>query len=168
MPHSSGLDPRISHRIDFQKNPTYLRLSSVDLPIGQDAICVLLIGSKAAKNHRVTLSSIPLLKNEDVETNVKSLSAGSCTKVVRGETGKMTIPLWVQTICWSALTVFVLLNAVPAVLHCQSLEQFKVQVSIGNTSVQRTPFFVKLIPSSGVSVDKQEEWRGTAGAGQVE
>ena len=68
----------------------------------------------------------------------------------------------------STLTLFVLLNIVPAVLLCQSLEQLKVQVSVGYTSAQRAPFFVKLVPSPGVSVDKQGEWRGTAGDGHVE
>jgi hypothetical protein len=68
----------------------------------------------------------------------------------------------------SALALFVLLGLAPAVLLCQSIDELKVQVSLGNTSVQRAPFFVKLIPSYDVSVDKQGEWLGTAGAGQVE
>jgi hypothetical protein len=103
-----------------------------------------------------------------MEENVKSLLAGSWTEVVRSRTEKMPFPRRIETVYLSALALFVLLSLVPAVLPCQSLEELKVQISVGNTSVQRTPFFVKLIPSYGVSVDKQGEWRGTAGAGQVE
>jgi hypothetical protein len=102
-----------------------------------------------------------------MEANVKSLSAASLTKAVHREAGKMPFSRGMRTIYWSALALFVLLSFVPAALPCQSLDELKVQVSVGNTSVQRTPFFVKLIPSSGVSVDKEGEWRGTAGAGQV-
>ena len=99
---------------------------------------------------------------------MKSALAGSRVKAAPSGTTKMTTPLRMQTTHRSVLTLFVLLNIVPAVVLCQSLEQLKVHVSVGYTSVQRAPFFVKLIPSSSVSVDKQEEWRGTAGAGQVE
>jgi hypothetical protein len=73
-----------------------------------------------------------------------------------------------RTLHQSALALFVLSCLVPILLPCQSLEELKVQVAVGNTSVQRIPFFLKVVPSSSVSVDKQGEWRGTAGAGQVE
>jgi hypothetical protein len=71
-----------------------------------------------------------------------------------------------QSVYLCALALFVLF--VPVHLLSQSNQALKVHISIGYASAQRSPFFVKIVPSPGVSLDKQEEWRGTAGGGHVE
>src|SRR3954452_8406187 len=59
------------------------------------------------------------------------------------------------TFCW------------PGVLLSQAPDEMKVTVSAGYTSPQSTPFFLKLLASPGMTVDKPEDWRRPAGAGHV-
>jgi hypothetical protein len=60
------------------------------------------------------------------------------------------------------------LISVPGGLHAQTRQELKVHVSLGHTSAKVSPFFVRLIPSNGLSVDRQNEWSGSAGNGHVE
>jgi hypothetical protein len=53
-------------------------------------------------------------------------------------------------------------------LSAQSRQELKVHISIGDRAAKRSQFFVRLIPSNGLSADKQSEWSGSAGNGHVE
>ncbi len=53
-------------------------------------------------------------------------------------------------------------------LYAQSLNKLTVHISLGQTSAQREPFEVRLLPSGGARIGNQSVWRGTAGAGHVE
>jgi len=48
-------------------------------------------------------------------------------------------------------------------LHAQSHQQLKVHISLGQNASKSSPFFVRVVPSQGLSVDKQNEWTGGAG-----
>jgi len=53
-------------------------------------------------------------------------------------------------------------------LFAQTLKELKVNISLGHTSPKSTQFFVRLVPSHSLSVDKRNAWSGSAGNGHVE
>ena len=67
-----------------------------------------------------------------------------------------------------ALLLLSSLIAVPVGLSAQSRQELKVHISFGHASAKSSPFFVRLVPSRGLSVDKQSEWSGSAGKEHVE
>ncbi len=68
----------------------------------------------------------------------------------------------------SALLLLSSLITVPGGLSAQSRQELKVHISLGHKSEKSSPFFVRIVPSHGLSLDKQSEWSGSAGNGQVE
>ncbi len=56
----------------------------------------------------------------------------------------------------------------PRSIEAQPGGELKVQISIGNTAAERAPFYLRIVPSDGLRLDKQKVWEGTAGAGQTE
>ncbi len=53
-------------------------------------------------------------------------------------------------------------------IHAQAQESLKIQISLGHKTLKRVPFYLRLVPSDGVTVDDDEVWKGTAGGGDVE
>ena len=66
--------------------------------------------------------------------------------------------------------VAILISAVlaPISIKAQPHKELKIQISLGNSAASRTPFFVRLVASGGVSISDSDVWQGTAGAGDVE
>lgn len=93
--------------------------------------------------------------------------------------GRLTESGWVQqrTICalqktralgaCHCLSLIVMVLCAPPAMMSQEHDQLKVTVSAGYTSAGSEQFFLKLLASPGVVVDKAQEWRGTAGAGHI-
>jgi len=52
-------------------------------------------------------------------------------------------------------------------LPAQSRQQLKVHISLGQNASKSSPFFVRVVASQGLSVDKQNEWTGEAASGHV-
>jgi hypothetical protein len=67
-----------------------------------------------------------------------------------------------------ALLLLASLMILPDRLPAQSRQQLKVHISLGQIASKKSPFHVRIIPSQGLSVDRQNEWTGEAGDEHVE
>ena len=54
-----------------------------------------------------------------------------------------------------------------SMLQAQTQQELKVTVASGYTASSSAPFFLRLLASPGVTIDKTTEWRGVAGAGHL-
>lgn len=54
-----------------------------------------------------------------------------------------------------------------AVMLSQPQEELRITVASGYTAPQSASFFLKMLASPGVAIDKTQEWRSTAGAGHL-
>ena len=68
----------------------------------------------------------------------------------------------------AAVVLGFLATLAPTDVRAQSQEELKIQVSFGHSALKRLPFYLRLVPSDGVTVDGQAVWNGTAGGGHVE
>jgi len=95
----------------------------------------------------------------------------------RGGEVKATESGWLE--CWAAVfretkpcvrggfALLLVALCLRGVLLSQTQEELRVTVAAGYTAPKNAPFFLKLLATPGVTVDKPEEWRTTAGEGHL-
>jgi hypothetical protein len=68
----------------------------------------------------------------------------------------------------AVLAFFMLTIPYSCVTQAQAQKELKLEISVGHRAEEKLPFYVHLVPSSGVTIRGNDTWEGIAGAGHIE